>query len=131
MDRALRPVTRAESRPSWVVRVEPPDGAAGVFRDAPVLIRVSQPLDRRSLDAETVTVTDAFGAVPGRAELSVDLQVVIWRPELSFLPCLEHRVEVCGLRDLGGGEVRPHISRFYPGGLSSHDLPRPPEEEAC
>jgi hypothetical protein len=131
VDRALRPVTGPQAGGAYVVRVEPPDGAAGVFRDGPVLVRVSQPLDRRSLSGDTVSVVDAFGAIPARIELSVDAHVVIWRPERSLLPCLEHRLEVRGLRDRSGSEVPAHVSRFFPGGLSSHELPRPSEEEAC
>jgi hypothetical protein len=131
VDRALRALSTLDLGPSYVIRVEPPDGAVGTLTDAPVLMRLSHRIDPGSLSPAAVSVRDPFGPVPARLELSLDGRVVIWRPERPLLPCLEHRLELCGLLDFRGREVRPYVSRFVPGSLSFGDLASPPEEEAC
>lgn len=107
---------------AFVARVEPEDGAAGVFRDAVVLARISHPVDPRSLTGETFRVSDPSGAVPSRLELSPDQTVLIWRPERLLHPGVEHEVSAAGLRDHRGRPVAPHRSRFVPGALASRDL---------
>ena len=63
----MRPGPPDASRdlPPAVARVDPRDGATQVLRDAPVILRISQPLDPASLSLETVSVEDDGGAVPG------------------------------------------------------------------
>jgi hypothetical protein len=117
----------AESEAAFVVRVEPPDGASGVLRDAPVLARVSHRLDPRSVAPHTVTLWSDTGAVPMRLEVSRDRHVLIGRPEQPLEGGVEHCLELCGLRDERGREVMAHASRFVPGGLGLHDL----DGEAC
>lgn len=124
-------MTSLDLGPAYVIRVEPPDGTVGTLTDGPVLVRLSHCVDPSSLSPVTVSVTDAFGSVPARLELSSDGRVVIWRPERPLLPCLEHRVEILGLVDFRGQAIEPHVSRFVPGSLSYGDLAGLPEEEAC
>jgi hypothetical protein len=121
----MRPLGEVED--VFVVRVEPPDGASGILRDAPVLARVSHRLDSRTLSADSVRIVGHAGPVSMRLELSRDGFVLICRPDLPLEGGVEHRLEIVGLRDARGREVMAHESRFVPGGLGLHDL----EEEAC
>ena len=111
----------------FVVRVEPPDGASGVLRDAPVLARVSHRLDARTLGPDSVRIVGHSGPIAIRMELSRDGFVLICRPERPLEAGVEHRLELVGLKDARGRTVLAHESRFVPGGLGLHDL----EEEAC
>jgi hypothetical protein len=113
---------RLEGEVAFVAHVEPGDGAAGVFRDAVVLARVSQPVDPDSLSDATFQVSCSTGLVPSRLELSPDRRVLIWRPERLLDPGLEHEVVAHGLRDQRGRPVAPHRSRFVPGALAFRDL---------
>jgi hypothetical protein len=107
---------------AFVARVEPEDGAAGVFRDAVVLARLSSPIDPSSLSGETFRVCDLAGPVPSRLELSPDQTVLIWRPARLLDPGVEHEVSAEGLRDHCGRRVARHRSRFVPGPLAFRDL---------
>jgi hypothetical protein len=121
----MRPAGEAEE--VFVVRVEPPDGASGILRDAPVLARISHRLDARTLSPDSVRIIGDSGPVSMRTELSRDGFILICRPERPLEAFVEHRFEIVGLRDARGREVLAHASRFVPGGLGLHDL----EEEAC
>lgn len=107
---------------AWVVRVDPRDGATGVFRDAPVVLSVSHPLDPRTLTDTALTVDDVTGRVPGRARLSPDARVVIWQADRLLWPRLDHTVRASGLRDVSGRQVAAHQSMFVPCGLAWADL---------
>jgi hypothetical protein len=108
--------------PPTVARVDPSDGATQVLRDAPVILRISQPLDPESLSLETVSVEDDCGAVPGRLRLSPDSHVVIWGGDRPLRPGIIHFVVARGLRDRRGRPVHPHWSRFVPCDLAREDL---------
>lgn len=113
---------RLEGEAAFVAHVEPGDGAAGVFRDAMVLARLSHPVDPGSLSGATFQVSCPTGSVPSRIELSPDGRVLIWRPERLLDPGVEHEVVAHGLRDRRGRPVAPHRSRFVPGTLAFRDL---------
>jgi len=98
--------------PTRVLRVDPRDGATGVFRDSPVIVRLSQAADPSSLSAVTFHVEGPVGPVPGHAGLSPDGQCVIWTAERPFASDALHFVVVRGLADWRGREVKPHVSRF-------------------
>ena len=100
--------------PTRVVRVDPADGLTCVFRDTPVLVRLSRPADQASLSAATFGVEDPDGLVPARVRLSPDGCVVIWRAERLLEAGVEHRVRLAGLLDQRGREVTPYGSRFVP-----------------
>jgi hypothetical protein len=108
--------------PTRVLRVDPADGLTGVFRDTPVLARLSRPAEPMSLSARTFRVEDAAGPVPGRARLSPDGRVVIWRGDRLLDPAIEHLVVLAGLRDERGREVLAHLSRFVPSTLTWAEL---------
>jgi hypothetical protein len=114
--------SRFDGEAAFVAHVEPGDGAAGVFRDAVVLARLSHPVDPGSLSDATFQVSCPTGLVPSRLELSPDRCVLIWRPERLLDPGLEHEVVAQGLRDQRGRPVAPHRSRFVPGPLAFRDL---------
>ena len=122
MGGALRLALAAEGEPTFVVRVEPEDGAAGVLRDSPVLLRLSRRVDPGSVSVEALEIRDPSGPVPTHVELSPDGFVLILRPRRLFAPDLEHVVLVSGLRDRTGRQVAAHRSRFAPCGLSGADL---------
>jgi hypothetical protein len=104
--------------PTRVLRVDPADGLTGVFRDTPVLVRLSRPAEAMSLCAETFRVEDPGGRVPGRTRLSPDGRVLIWRGERLLEPGLRHVLIIAGLRDERRLEVTPHRSAFVPCTLS-------------
>ncbi len=105
-----------------VARVDPRDGATQVLRDAPVILRISQPLDPESLSLETVSVEDDDGTVPGWVRLSPDSFVVIWGGDRPLRAFMLHFVVARGLRDRRGRPVHPHWSRFVPCDLAREDL---------
>jgi hypothetical protein len=98
--------------PTRVLRVDPIHGMNGVFRDTPVLMRLSRAADETSLSSETCRVDDADGPVPGRARLSPDGYVVIWRSERLLEPGVEHCVTLAGAFDRRRREITLHRSTF-------------------
>jgi hypothetical protein len=108
--------------PTFVVRVDPRDGASGVFRDAPVVVSLSHPVEPGSLTSDTLSVEAAGDAVPGRLHMSPDGAVVIWVAAGPLQPGVEHRVRATGLRDWRGLPVEPHESRFVPCSLAIGDV---------
>jgi hypothetical protein len=108
--------------PTCVVRVDPRDGACGVFRDAPVVLSLSHPVEPGSLTPETLRVETGGGAVPGRLHLSPDGAVVIWVAAGPLQPGVEHRVQASGLRDWRGRPIEPHHSSFIPCSLAIGDV---------
>lgn len=105
-----------------VLRVDPPDGARGVFRDAPVVACLSRPADTRTVSPETFVVMDDTGAVPGGVWTSLDGRIVVWTPVRLLSAGKIHCVRLAGLRDVHGGDMRVHESAFVPGDLSLNDL---------
>lgn len=125
MGGALRTGGPPPGGPALVVRVDPEDGAGGVLRDSPVLLRLSRPLDPASLSRASFDVRDGEGSVPARVGLSPDGRVLIWRPARTLAGDAEHLVIASGLRDEGGREVAAHRSRFVTGRLGGVDLEDP------
>jgi hypothetical protein len=109
--------------PSRVLRIEPSDGATGVFRDTPVVARLSHPGRPRSVTDETFRVLDGGGVVPAQLRLSPDGLVVIWRAQRLLAPEIHHFVVSSGLEDVRGQQILPHLSRFLPCHLARDDLP--------
>lgn len=105
-----------------VLRVDPPDGARGVFRDAPVVASLSRPADTRTVSPETFVVMDDEGAVPGGVWTSLDGRVVVWTPVRLLSAGKLHCVRLAGLRDVQGRDMSVHESAFVPGDLSLNDL---------
>jgi hypothetical protein len=109
--------------PPLVLRVDPRDGATGVFRDTPVVACLSHAADAASLSPETFRVEEEGGhAVPGRLSLSPDRAVVIFTAGRLLQPGIAHVVTARGLRDARGLPVRPHSSRFVPCDLVIGDV---------
>ncbi|MCU0241733.1 MAG: hypothetical protein MUF51_04855 [Vicinamibacteria bacterium] len=108
--------------PTQIVHIDPGDGACGVFRDAPVVLRLSRPLDPRSVSSESIRIEDEAGAVPGRALLNPDGLVVVWQAERLLRPAGEHVILIRGLLDALGQAVIPHVSCFFPCDLTSCEL---------
>ena len=108
--------------PVRVLRVEPRDGATGVFRDTPIVASLSHPLEPSSVTVEAFAVFDEEGLVPGRSALSADGRCVVWRAERLLAPGAAHRVTVTGLRDVRGRTMAPHRSGFVPCDLTFRDL---------
>jgi Big-like domain-containing protein len=105
-----------------VLRIDPRDGARTVFGDAPVVITLSHPVDPQTLGPRTVRLRAGDEAPAGRLTLSPDACVVIWTPERPLPGGREHAVEVSGVRDRRGREVRPHRSVFTVAPLSFDEL---------
>ena len=116
--------TRPPEGPAWVTRVDPGDGATGVFRDAPVLACLSHPADAATVHDRSFRVEEAGGiAVPGEVLLSPDGRLLIWTGTRLLAPGVEHLVTADGLKDHRGREVAPHRSRFVPCALARGDVP--------
>lgn len=107
--------------PRLVLRVDPHDGAAGVFRDAPVVLRLSHPA---SVEAgrEPVEVLDDRGPVPGATFVSPDGLILVWRGLRPLRHEAVHFVATRDLRDREGRPFAPHLSRFLPCGVGREDL---------
>ena len=131
----MRPSIGCADGPVRVLRVEPRDGATGVFRDTPIVASVlndpvgqgfvaslSHPLEPSSVTVEAFAVFDEEGLVPGRSALSADGRCVVWRAELLLAPGAAHSVTVTGLRDVRGRTMAPHRSGFVPCDLTFRDL---------
>ena len=117
------PQRPADSGPTRITRIDPADGADGVFRDACVMVRLSAPADPTTLSLSTFRVEDRDGAVPARLRLSPDRLVFIWMADRLLVPGVAHIVHSDGLRDARGQAVAPHRSRFIPCDLISTDWP--------
>ena len=110
--------------PAWVTRVDPRDGATGVFRDARVLACLSHPADAATVHDGSFRVEESGGAeVPGDVLLSPDGRLLIWTAARLLVPGVEHLVTADGLRDHRGREDVPHRSRFVPCALARDDVP--------
>ncbi len=109
-------------RPARVVRIDPEDGATGVFVDDPVVATLSHPADAASATADTVRVTDDRGEVPGWLQFSPDARVLVWTPQRPLRPGVQQTVTIAGLRDLRGREMARHASRFVPCPFASRDV---------
>ena len=107
---------------SCVLRVDPADGACGVFRDAPVIACFLRPADRHSLTPETFLVLDEDGSVPGEVWTSADGRVAVWTPGRLLASGRVHGIRIAGVRDRRGCEVSVHESAFVPGDLALGDL---------
>ena len=125
--RGLRPSgtatdTADDGGPSRVLRIDPPDGAQGVFRDARVVACLSRPADAASVSTETFVVVDEQGAVPGDVWTSLDGTVLAWIPRRLLFAGALHSVRLAGLRDRHGRDLKLHESVFVPCDLSLSDL---------
>jgi len=122
--RAPGTVWRADpDEPRLRVRhLDPPDGARGVFRDAPVVARFSRPADPSTLSPLTFLVIDEHGPVPGGIWTSLDGRVAVWTPARLLSAGTLHCVRLAGVRDLHGRELAVHESAFKPGDLALGDL---------
>jgi hypothetical protein len=112
----------SDETPTRVVRIDPSDGATGVFKDTPVVARLSQPGDPSSLSPRTFRVLDEAGEVPARVRMSRDGTVVIWQAERLLEADVPHLVTCSGLKDRRGRQVSPHLSQFVVCDLSRADL---------
>ena len=110
------------SRPPTIDAVDPGDGASQVLCDAPVVLRLSAPVDLTSLSPETVHVQDSGGPLTGWLKVSPDGHVVIWCAARPFRPGALHFVIARGLRDARGRIVPSHLSCFVPCDLARDDL---------
>jgi Big-like domain-containing protein len=122
MGRAVRASLATADDPVRVLRVDPQDGATGVFRDTPIVASLSHPLQPSSVTSEAFAVEDEDGAVPGQPALSADGRCVVWRAKRLLVPGAAHRVRVEGLRDVRGRTMAPHRSGFVPCDLTFRDF---------
>jgi hypothetical protein len=119
--RSAPPITEG---PAWVTRVDPGDGATGVFRDTPVIACLSHPADAATVHSGSFRVEESGGApVPGDVLVSPDGRLLIWTASRLLVPGIEHVVTADGLKDHRGRAVEPHRSRFVPCALARDDVP--------
>jgi hypothetical protein len=119
----LRAAAPAEAQGPTVLRVNPEDGAVGVFRDAPVIVSLSHPVDLDSLTPDALRVETSDGTVvDGRVDPSPDGAVLIWTAASVLTPGAVHFVALRGLRDRRGIELGAHVTRFVPCDLTLADL---------
>jgi len=119
--RALTGVPPA-ARPPEVVRIEPPDGARGVLRDCPVVVRLSHPVDPATLQAESFCVATDGNSARGGLRSSPDGRLLVWTPEQPLTPDVPYRVLLSGLRDQRGRILPSFASCFTSCDLASTDL---------
>jgi hypothetical protein len=97
-----------------VLHVDPDDGRRGVFCDAPVIVRLSTPVDEARLAVAGLSVCDPGGPVPGRVRVVGDGDVLVWTASRPLRADAPHFVVVDGLFDRRGRLVPRHLSRFVP-----------------
>jgi hypothetical protein len=109
-----------------VLRVDPADGASGVFRDTPVIVSLSQPADEATVSRDSFRV-EAGGRteVEGSVRLSPDGTVLIWTAASPLAPGVVHFVAIRGVCDRRGVPVKAHVSRFVPCDIALSDLMPP------
>ena len=109
-----------------VLRVDPADGACGVFRDTPVIVSLSLPADEATVTRESFRV-EAAGRmeVEGCVRLSPDGAVLIWTGARPLAPGVVHFVAIRGVCDRRGVPVKEHVSRFVPCDIALSDLMPP------
>lgn len=117
----MRPVSPIAG-PARVVRIDPPDGTVGVFRDACVVAHLSQPIDPDSVSNESFCVADGVDHVPATVRMSPDRRTILWQPLRWLSPDRDHRVRLCGVRDSAGADVSAHESVFRSCSLLSQDM---------
>ena len=94
-----------------------------MFRDAPVIVSLSHPVDLDSLSPDAVRVETSDGtAVEGRLTPSPDGAVLIWTAAAVLTPGIVHFVALRGLRDRRGLDLKAHVTRFVPCDLTLADL---------
>jgi hypothetical protein len=108
--------------PTRVVRVDPGDGSLGAFRDSPLVVRFSRPLDARSVTQGRIEVRDPEAALVGQTRLSPDGRVLLWLAERRLRPVTGHTLRVDGLRDERGEPVETWASTFATGRLTREDF---------
>ncbi|HET9317215.1 MAG TPA: Ig-like domain-containing protein [Vicinamibacteria bacterium] len=109
-----------------VLRVDPADGASGVFRDTPVIVSLSQPADAATVSRDSFRVEAAGRAeVEGGVRLSPDGSVLIWTASRPLAPGVVHFVAIRGVCDRRGVPVKAHVSRFVPCDIALSDLMPP------
>jgi hypothetical protein len=94
-----------------------------VWRDTPILLHVSRPVDPALLPAAVLELRDGAGRVPLRLEVTCAGRVVVVWPTRRLAAGIEHEVVAEGLRDRVGREVAAHRSSFTPGPLASDEVP--------
>ena len=105
-----------------VLRIDPGEGARGVFRDTPIVALLSHAAARHSLEAHVFVVTDRGSRVPGRVVLSPDGRVLVWQADRLLKAGEWHEARCAGLRDLRGREIAGLSSRFVPCDITWSDL---------
>lgn len=113
---------REDEVPTRVLRIDPADGAVGVFGDAPVVAVLSRPVDRWSVTGESFAVTRDAEPVAGSVGASPDGHAIVWTPACPLCAGVEHRVRAAGLRDSRGRPVTAHESGFVPCDMTLSDL---------
>jgi hypothetical protein len=124
-----RPGPSEEDGPARILRVEPADGATGVFRDSPVVVRLSHPADPESVSCATLRLEGPAGLVSARPFVSPDGLVVLCIPDRPLSAGVPHAIVARGLRDRWNREVAPYESRFVPSDLCLCEIsgPRGPQ----
>jgi len=119
----LRAGAAADAEEPSILRVNPEDGAVGVFRDTPVIVSLSHPVDLDSLTPGALRVETSDGSVvEGRVVPSPDGAVLIWTATSALTAGAVHFVALRGLRDRRGLDLNPHVTRFVPCDLTLADL---------
>jgi hypothetical protein len=110
-------------QPARVLRIDPADGATGVFRDSPVVATLSHPAAPETVGEGALVVSCDDEVIPGWVSLSPDGRLVVWQPADELTPGVVHAVRCAGIRDGRGREMVPCESRFVPCGLAWSDVP--------
>ncbi|MGH9348402.1 MAG: Ig-like domain-containing protein [Vicinamibacterales bacterium] len=107
----------ADVTPPAVVSQTPADGATGVPVNARVAVRLSEPIDRTSVDANAIVLAPA---VAGDVTLAADRVTLVFTPALPLAPATTYLVTTSGLRDVAGNTMTPSGAAFT---TSADDTP--------
>ncbi|MDQ2695336.1 MAG: Ig-like domain-containing protein, partial [Pseudomonadota bacterium] len=107
-----------------VVAVSPPDGGTNVAVNAPVVVRLSEPVSALST-ANAIVLTNGGGPVPGNVSLSADRMVLTFTPSALLAPSTAYSVQVAGLTDVAGNAMTAFASGFTTAAAATPDTTRP------
>ncbi len=97
--------------PPGLLSITPPNGAVQIDPRAVLRLSFDEPIAASGI---AVTLTGPNGAVPGRIDVGVGAQVVVFTPTTLLAPNASYSAQINGVRDLAGNlaEDLPFISNF-------------------
>src|SRR5207249_5238584 len=122
----------ADTTPPVVTQVSPPNGAVNVPVNAPVVMRVSEPVNASTVSNSSIQVSTGGQLLAGAVSVSSDRLTLTWAPVSGQPPATTTlpagatlTVNASGFTDRAGNLVTPFSSTFATSGSTTADTTRP------